>query len=128
MQATTSYGVLAVPAWWYAANVDGMHCVAPREQLRGWLALISKQADVYRQIEIYAALGERLEFLSSFEILPWERPSADLFKTFRSDGIRIGTMDLKIARIAISQDATLLTRNLVDFSKVAGLHCENWLD
>ena len=98
------------------------------EQLRGWLALISKQADVYRQIEFYAALGERLVFLSSFEILPWERPSADLFKTFRSDGIRIGTMDLKIARIAISQDATLLTRNLVDFSKVAGLHCENWLD
>ena len=102
--------------------------VSVEEQLRGWLALIAKQADVYRQIEIYAALGERLEFFSSFETLPWEKPSADLFKTFRSDGVRIGTMDLKTASMAISHDALLLTRNLVDFAKVTGLRCENWLD
>jgi tRNA(fMet)-specific endonuclease VapC len=102
--------------------------VSVEEQLRGWLALIAKQADVHRQIEVYAALGERLEFLSSFEILPWEKSSADLFKGFRNDGIRIGTMDLKIASIAISHDAVLLPRNLVDFSKINGLRCENWLD
>jgi len=102
--------------------------VSVEEQLRGWLALIAKHADVHRQIEIYAALGDRLEFLSSFETLPWEKPSADLFKTFRNQGIRIGTMDLKIASIALSHDAMLLTRNLVDFSKVTGLRCENWLE
>jgi tRNA(fMet)-specific endonuclease VapC len=37
-------------------------------------------------------------------------------------------MDLKIASIAISHDATLLTRNTVDFAQVPGLRFENWLD
>jgi tRNA(fMet)-specific endonuclease VapC len=98
------------------------------EQLRGWLALIARQSDVHRQIETYAALGERLEFLSSFETLPWDKSSADLFRAFRNDGVRIGTMDLKIACTALSHNAVLLTRNLVDFSRITGLLCENWLD
>ncbi|WP_395092089.1 hypothetical protein [Armatimonas sp.] len=35
-------------------------------------------------------------------------------------------MDLKIASIALSNQATLLTRNLRDYSKVPGLRCEDW--
>ncbi len=37
-------------------------------------------------------------------------------------------MDLKIACIVLEYDATLLTRNTVDFAKVPGLRFENWLD
>jgi tRNA(fMet)-specific endonuclease VapC len=40
---------------------------------------------------------------------------------------RLGTMDLKIAAIAISRSATLLTRNLSDFGKISNLQVENWL-
>ena len=36
-------------------------------------------------------------------------------------------MDLKIASIVLTQNATLLTRNTGDFSKVRGLRIENWL-
>jgi hypothetical protein len=36
-------------------------------------------------------------------------------------------MDLKIASIALIQDALLVTANLRDFSIVPGLRCENWL-
>ena len=32
------------------------------------------------------------------------------------------------ASICLAHDATLLTRNLVDFEKVSGLRVENWLD
>lgn len=41
---------------------------------------------------------------------------------------RVGSMDLRIACIALAHDATLLTRNLADFEKVPGLRVENWLD
>ena len=37
-------------------------------------------------------------------------------------------MDLRIASIAIANDATLLSRNLKDFSRVPGLRVENWLE
>jgi hypothetical protein len=43
-------------------------------------------------------------------LLPWETAAADLFVRFRREGIRIGTMDLKIACIALVHDATLLTQ------------------
>ena len=40
--------------------------------------------------------------------------------------VLIGTMDLRIAAIAIAHDAVLLTGNLVDFRKVPGLCAEDW--
>ncbi|WP_395750440.1 type II toxin-antitoxin system VapC family toxin [Prosthecobacter sp.] len=42
--------------------------------------------------------------------------------------VRTGTMDLKIACIALVHGATLRTRNTADFAKVPGLLFENWLD
>jgi tRNA(fMet)-specific endonuclease VapC len=42
--------------------------------------------------------------------------------------VRIGTMDLRIASLALTHETLLLSRNLVDFQKVPGLRVENWLD
>ena len=36
-------------------------------------------------------------------------------------------MDLRIASIALTHDATLLSRNLRDFTKIPGLRVEDWL-
>ena len=46
----------------------------------------------------------------------------------RRQGVRIGSMDLKIACIALVHGAILLTRNSSDFAHVPGLRIENWLD
>jgi len=48
------------------------------------------------------------------------------FRKLQASRVRIGTMDLRIAAIAIANDATLLTRNLSDFGKVPGLRAEDW--
>ena len=102
--------------------------VSAEEQLRGWLARIAKLKDVRDQIAAYAELGARVNFLAAFTLLPWDREAADLFLRLRKQGVRIGSMDLKIACIAIAHDATLLTRNTVDFAHVPGLKFENWMD
>ncbi|WP_414623214.1 type II toxin-antitoxin system VapC family toxin [Calothrix sp. CCY 0018] len=40
--------------------------------------------------------------------------------------IRIGTQDLRIASIVISNDGILVTRNQRDFSRVPDLQFEDW--
>lgn len=45
----------------------------------------------------------------------------------RRSRIRIGSMDLKIASIALVSDALLVTANGRDFSAVPNLRCESWL-
>jgi len=53
--------------------------------------------------------------------------SERLRKSFRKQKIRIGSQDLKIAAIAVANDALLLSANLRDFRQVPGLRVENWL-
>jgi tRNA(fMet)-specific endonuclease VapC len=48
------------------------------------------------------------------------------FQRLRKLGVRIGTMDLRIAAIALTLDATLVTRNGSDFDKVPDLRWEDW--
>lgn len=103
--------------------------ISVEEQFRGWAAQIHRlHADPHAQIPAYARLQRRLEFYASWNVLPWDRDCAELFVNFRQRGLRIGSMDLKIACITLVQDATLLTRNTSDFAKVPGLRFENWLD
>jgi tRNA(fMet)-specific endonuclease VapC len=69
-----------------------------------------------------------VNFLAAFTFLPWDKEAADRFNRLRRQGVRIGSMGIKIACITIEHDATLLTRNTVDFRKVPDLRFENWLD
>ena len=48
------------------------------------------------------------------------------FETLRRHRVRFGTMDLRIASIALARGFTVLTRNLVDFERVPGLAAEDW--
>jgi tRNA(fMet)-specific endonuclease VapC len=41
---------------------------------------------------------------------------------------RLGTLDLKIAAIALVNDTLLLTANLRDFERAPQLRIENWLN
>ena len=97
------------------------------EQMRGWLAEIHRIKDVAEQPFAYDRLKTRAEFMAKWVMLPWDAEAASRFAELRAQGVRIGTMDLKIASITIAHDAILLTRNISDFSKVPGLRVENWL-
>lgn len=102
--------------------------VSVEEELRGWLARINAERDIALQAAIYVKLLERVNFFARWVVLPLDAESAASFASFRKQGIRIGTQDLKIACITLAHDGVLLTRNAVDFAKVPGLRVENWLD
>ncbi len=97
------------------------------EVLRGWLAIIHRLRDVHRQLPAYLRLWKLLDVLSDWEIILFEENAAKQFISLRRQRVRIGTMDLKIASLALVRDALLLTSNSRDFSLVPGLRHENWL-
>lgn len=97
------------------------------EQVRSWLSQIGRHSDVERQIPFYDRLVRFAGFFADWELLPFNQDAAAHFKQLRRQRTRISSTDLKIASIVLAYDATLLSRNLNDFSKVPGLKVENWL-
>jgi tRNA(fMet)-specific endonuclease VapC len=101
--------------------------VAVEEQCKGWLARLNRTRNIHDQINSYERLAELFDFLAEWDIISLNEAAADLFAQLRRQKIRIGSQDLKIAAIAITRNALLLSANLRDFQKVPGLRVENWL-
>jgi tRNA(fMet)-specific endonuclease VapC len=97
------------------------------ELLRGWLAKIHSTRSPTGQIVPYLRLGKLVDFLASWPIAHWTEAAVNVYDSLRSKRIRIRTQDLKIASIALANDALLLSANLRDFEKVPELHVADWL-
>jgi tRNA(fMet)-specific endonuclease VapC len=110
-----------------AAEQVACTVVSVEEILRGWLAVIHRLRDVHRQVPAYVRLAQLFDVLSDWEIAPFNERAADRFADLRKQRVRIGTMDLKIAAIALANEALLVTANQRDYSKVPDLRYENWL-
>ena len=102
--------------------------ITVEEVMRGWLPRIKSCKSAREQISIYERLQGSVKELGDWDILPWDEEAVNVYEALKLRKIRVGTMDLKIASIALAFEATVLTRNTVDFAKVPGLRIENWLD
>ena len=114
-----------------ASYTGGPICIpviATEETMRGWLSAVAKEKTAKRQVFAYRELGDMFSFFAKFAIIPFDNSAADKFDELKAAKVRIGTRDLKIAAIALVQNAILLTANKRDFEQVPGLRFENWLD
>ena len=70
------------------------------------------------------------EFLSPFNILPFDESAARTYGTVRSRlekaGTPIGSMDLMIAAHALSKQLTVVTNNTREFKRVDALVVVDW--
>ncbi|HVS38704.1 MAG TPA: PIN domain-containing protein [Gemmataceae bacterium] len=110
-----------------AAEPLAIPIVAVEEQCKGWLAKIARTRDIHQLISPYQRLAELFDFLAEWDVVSLSDAAADLFTQLRRQKVRLGSQDLKIAAIAITEDALLLSANLRDFQKAPGLRVENWL-
>ncbi len=100
--------------------------VSFHEQVMGWNANISRAKDSAGVVRGYSRLLGVLANFAEANVLPFDDAAVAAFDDLRRRGVRIGTMDLRIAAIALARDMTVLSRNLVDFERVPGLQIEDW--
>ena len=100
--------------------------ISYEEQTRGWLAYVARARTLGQQVEAYRRLRRHLDVYRTAQLLDFDEPAATEFQRLQRSRVRIGTMDLRIAAIALIRRATLLTRNAVDFEKVPDLRIEDW--
>lgn len=101
--------------------------VTVEEQFKGWLAKIHRADAVEDQLEPDSRLTGLISFFARWRIEPFDTSALVEFKNLKRR-VNVGTQDLKIASIALSNNALLLSANLKDFEKVSGLRVENWLE
>jgi len=90
------------------------------------MSFIAKSKKPEQQIYAYQKLHRFLESYRNTSVLGFDEKAAAELKKLKSQKIRVGTMDLKIASIAISNNAILVSRNLSDFEQIPGLTVEDW--
>jgi tRNA(fMet)-specific endonuclease VapC len=97
------------------------------EQMRGWLDLIARATKFEAQVRGYQLLHQHTLNYQKVIIAPFDAPAIATYRQLRKTYPRLGKMDLKIAAIGITQEATLLTRNQRDFGQITTMRSEDWL-
>lgn len=81
-------------------------------------------------VKVEANLARLRRFFEPFVSLPFDDEAAAHYGSIRAqlarEGRPIGGNDMMIAAVALSADATLVTRNTGEFLRVAGLRVEAW--
>ena len=96
------------------------------EKMRGWLAHIASSKKMLEILKGYEKLTRQVKLFCSMPIASFDEQAAIEFQRLRKVHRRMGVMDLRIAAIALTQHATLISKNLRDFRQIPGLIVEDW--
>lgn len=108
------------------ADTLGVSIVTVQEAVRGRLAILNRQLAPESLLLAYTKLQQTIQFFSTVNVLAFEHRCQERYEALRAQGVRIGTLDLRIAATALAHDMTLVTRNAKDFARVPGLRLADW--
>lgn len=103
--------------------------VTVEEVIRGRFKVIkdaSQPSQADKLVWAYTKLWDALDDFTNLNILKFDQNAFTIYTELRSQRIRIGTQDLRIAAIVLANNAILVTRNNRDFSQVPDLVQEDW--
>jgi tRNA(fMet)-specific endonuclease VapC len=108
-------------------HADLAFCIVSfHEQALGCNSYIAQAKAPGDVVQGYRMFDRVLSAFAAAVVLPFDANAAMVFDGLVAARVRIGTMDLRIASIALSQGLALLTRNARDFAKVPGLVIADW--
>lgn len=100
--------------------------ITVEEQLKGRLNSIQKARSQVIISTAYHKLKLTINFFQSITVLNFDENAYNIFQNLKSQQIRIGSQDLRIASIALAVNGIMVTRNQKDFSKIPNLIREDW--
>ncbi|UUO15624.1 type II toxin-antitoxin system VapC family toxin [Dolichospermum heterosporum] len=99
------------------------------EQLKGRLAIINK-CNSNKNLQGLASAHRNLNltqnFFCSVNLLEFNQAACESYQKLRQQKINSGSQDLRIAAIALVNQAIVVTQNYKDFIKVPNLSIEDW--
>jgi tRNA(fMet)-specific endonuclease VapC len=104
----------------------GVTVITVEEQLAGWFALLRKSSAPEKMAFTYAMLAATVKYYAGFPILSFGLPAIARYHALKGMRLNVGSMDLKIAAIALEANCAVVTRNVRDFRRVPGLNVEDW--
>ncbi len=96
------------------------------EQLDGWYKLLHRPIPKPRLADAYRRLVETVGHYRFARILPFTEEAIDHAERLLKMRLNVKRNDLRIAAIALEADATVVTANVRDFTRVPGLLVEDW--
>ena len=109
-----------------ASGETAVTIISYEEQTRGWFSYLARARSLEAQIKAYQLLKKHLQNYCAIPIIDFDEKAAQIFQRLQRERLKSGTMDLKIAAVALANDATLLTRNRADFDLISDLRVEDW--
>ncbi len=125
-QSGPEYAALAARIGQVSLSDIAFCIVSFHEQVLGCNAYIARAKSPTDVVRGYRLFDRVLSAFAAAVVLPFDANASVVFDNLAAMRLRIATMDLRIASIALSQGLTLLTRNARDFGKVPGLILEDW--
>jgi tRNA(fMet)-specific endonuclease VapC len=110
----------------YSVHALATTVISYQEQIGGRFAQVQRAKNSTATVEAYQDLKDTIAFFENWYMFDYDDRSEACFKAARKAGVRIGTMDLRIASIGVALDATIVTRNRKDFQQVPDLKFEDW--
>jgi tRNA(fMet)-specific endonuclease VapC len=100
--------------------------VSFHEQILGAHTYITRARTSAGVVDGYQLLDTlRIDYANA-QVLLFDQAASAQFDQLRAQRVRVPTMDLRIAALALVHQFTVLTRNLGDFRQVPGLTAEDW--
>lgn len=106
--------------------------ITVQELFNGWNGKLNDPRQANNLSNLYNKLWQTIEFFKVITIFNFNRDSEVYYNNLRQNNRNLAKKrlekDLRIASIALMQNAILVTRNYKDFSQVPNLQLENWVD
>ena len=104
--------------------------ISPQEIIISTIVLFELQVGIAKSTSPAKRIQQLQQFLSRVNLVSFDRDAALAAATIRAqleqNGTPIGPIDVLIAGVAVARQATIVTRNVNEFSRVSGLSIMNW--